>query len=135
LDFLIKPLTEEKVIETLEKFIHLNDVKKNVFYFHVGKSVCQLFLADIRYFACNGKKIEIHTRTGMDEFYGNMQEVMEQIEGKGFWVIHKSYIVNSIYVKVYHYDSVQMTDDTVLPISQKYRKAMKDNLLEICRKG
>lgn len=60
---------------------------------------------------------------------------MQQVEGQGFWVIHKSFIVNSAFVAVYHYDSVQMIDDTVLPISQKYRKVMKECLAEIYRKG
>ena len=34
-----------------------------------------------------------------------MREVWEQVEGKGFWIIHKSYIVNTAFVSVYHYDS------------------------------
>lgn len=64
-----------------------------------------------------------------------MREVWEQVEGKGFWIIHKSYIVNTAFVSVYHYDSVQMTDGTRLPISQKYRKAMKENLTERYKRG
>ena len=63
-----------------------------------------------------------------------MQEVAEQVDGKGFWTIHKSYIVNSSYVSIYKYDAVQMTDGTILPISQKYRKLMKSCLTELYRK-
>ena len=55
-------------------------------------------------------------------------------QGKGFWTIHKSYIVNSSYVSIYKYDAVQMTDGTILPISQKYRKLMKSCLTELYRK-
>lgn len=135
LDFLIKPITEEKIVATLEKFMRLYETKKNTFYFNIGKSICKLYLDEIRYFACNGKKIEIHTGNGMTEFYGNMHEVTEQTIGKGFWVIHKSYVVNAAYVSAYHYDSVQMIDGMVLPISQKYRKAMKNCLTELYRKG
>ena len=66
-------------------------------------SFCKLYLDNIRYFACNGKKVEIHTGNGISEFYGNMREVTGQTVGKGFWVIHKSYVVNAAYVAVYHY--------------------------------
>ena len=135
LDFLIKPITEEKIRITLEKFIRLSETLKTAFYFNIGKSIHKLRLDEIRYFACNGKKIEIYTGTGKTEFYGAMQEVLEQISGKGFWTIHKSYVVNAAYVSVYHHDSVELTDGTVLPISQKYRKAMKSSLAELYRKG
>lgn len=64
-----------------------------------------------------------------------MPELWKQVEGKGFWIIHKSYVVNSVFVSVYRYDSIQMADGTVLPISQKYRKSMKENLTEKYQKG
>ena len=107
---------------------------KNDFFFHIGKSIQRLYLDEIFYFACNGKKIEIHTDAGVTTFYGTMQEVVEQVDGKGFWTIHKSYIVNSSYVSIYKYDAVQMTDGTILPISQKYKKLMKSCLTELYRK-
>lgn len=130
LDFLIKPLTKEKVSAVLEQFIRLSEAGKNEFFYRAGKSVCRLYLDEIHYFACNGRKVEIYTGPGQREFYGTMQKVWEKVEGKGFWIIHKSYIVNTAFVSVYHYDSVQMTDGTCLPVSQKYRKAMKEKLME-----
>lgn len=133
LDFLIKPITEEKLFALLEKFVRLNQTYKNEFYFKVGKSICRLYFDEIRYFACSGKKVEVYTNFGKEEFYGAMQEVLRQVDGNGFWIIHKSYVVNSVFVAVYRYDSVQMTDGTILPISQKYRKAMKENLMKLYR--
>ena len=135
LDFLIKPITEEKITDILQKFIRLSEANKQEFYFKTGKSIRRLYLDEIQYFACNGKKIEVHTTSGKQEFYGTMPELWKQVEGKGFWTIHKSYVVNSVFVSVYHYDSVQMADGTVLPISQKYRKLMKDNLTQKYRNG
>lgn len=135
LDFLIKPLTQEKVAAVLEQFLRLSEAGKQEFYFQVGKSVHRLYLDEIRYFACSGRKVEIYTVSGQEEFYGAMGRVWEQVEGKGFWVIHKSYIVNTAFVSVYHYDSVQMTDGTCLPVSQRYRKAVKENLTGKYQRG
>ena len=135
LDFLIKPITQKCVDETLDKYIRLNHLMKNDFFFRIGKSIQRLYLDEISYFACNGKKIDIYTDTGVTTFYGTMQEVAEQVNGKGFWIIHKSYIVNSSYVSIFQYGAGQMTDGTILPISQKYRKLMKTCLTELYRKG
>lgn len=128
MDFLIKPITKDKIVSTLDKFIHLKEITKQEFYYKSGKSLCRLYMDEIRYFACNGKKIQVYTNTGKAEFYGGMREVWRQVEGKGFITIHKSYIINTAYVSIYHYDSVQMSDGMVLPISQKYRKVLKDKL-------
>lgn len=128
LDFLIKPITKEKITVTLDKFIRLREINKQTFYYKAGKSVHALYLDEIRYFACNGKKIEVYAHSGKDEFYGGMREIWRQVEGKGFLTIHKSYIINTAFVSIYHYDSVQMIDGTVLPISQKYRRIMKEKL-------
>lgn len=135
LDFLIKPITSEKAAAVLDKFIQIHEANKQEFYFKTGKSICKCYLSDICYFACSGKKIEIHSTRETKEFYGSMKEVWRPTEGKGFWMIHKSYVVNAAYVSVYHYDSLQMTDGTILPISQKYRKDMRENLLEKYREG
>lgn len=130
LDFLIKPITREKIASTLDKFIRLRQINKLEFYYKIGKTVYRLYLDEIRYFACNGKKIEVYSDSGKNEFYGGMREVWKQVEGKGFLTIHKSYIINTAFVSIYRYDSVQMSDETVLPISQKYRRIMKEKLVE-----
>lgn len=58
LDFLIKPIAKDKIFETLRKFIHLNEVKKKVFYFNRDKSIYRLSFDEIRYFACNKKRLK-----------------------------------------------------------------------------
>ena len=64
LDFLIKPITQKTVNETIDKYIRLNNLMKNDFFFHIGKSIQRLYLDEIFYFACNGKKIEMIMETG-----------------------------------------------------------------------
>lgn len=49
---------------------------------------------------------------------------MEQLPCQ-FQVIHKSYIINKMYVKKYNYTNVVMTNDDVLTISQNYRSDMR----------
>jgi DNA-binding LytR/AlgR family response regulator len=75
-----------------------------------------------------GREIHIITTTGEHQFYGKLQAVSEQLP-EHFWQIHKSYILNSDYVKTYGYESVVLTDGTVLSISKSYRKEIRHKLL------
>lgn len=135
LDFLIKPIAKARIFTVLETFLKVNADSRNAFQFQIGKSIYRQYLSEIRYFACNGRKIELYTDCGCEVFYGTMQKVWQQVEGKGFLAIHKSYIVNTAFVSVYHYDSVRMTDGTCLPISQKYRKSVKQQLTALFQRG
>lgn len=130
LDFLIKPVARERLWEVLEIFLRLREDGAGEFVFKAGKSLGRLYLDEIRYFACSGKKVEIHALSGRREFYGNMREVWRQTEGKGFLTIHKSYVVNTAFVSVYRHDSVELADGTVLPVSQRHRKTLREHLLE-----
>ncbi len=130
LDFLIKSVARERLWEVLETFLRLREDGAGEFVFKAGKSLGRLCLDEIRYFACSGKKVEIHALSGRREFYGNMREVWRQTEGKGFLTIHKSYVVNTAFVSVYRHDSVELADGTVLPVSQRHRKTLREHLLE-----
>ena len=125
LDFLIKPVIRERLYGTLDTFLRLRENGAGEFLYKAGKSLGRLYLDQILYFACNGKKVEIHASLGGREFYGNMREVWSQVEGKGFLAIHKSYVVNTAYVSVYRYDSVELSDGVVIPVSQRYRKILR----------
>ena len=129
LDFLIKPVTGEKMNQVLATFFRLKENGKNEFVFKAGKSLYRRHLEEIRYFACSGKKVEIHCSPEVQEFYGNMREVWSQVEGRGFLTVHKSYIVNTAFVSAWHYDRVELSGGTVLPISQRYRKAVRESLM------
>lgn len=47
-----------------------------------------------------------------------------------FISVHKSYIINKFYVVRYNYDSVIMTDNTRIPISQKNQKNVRRLLMQ-----
>ena len=119
------------ILETLEKCIKITEINKGIFYFNIAKTIHKLYFDEIKYFECKGKKIEIHSQNDVIEYYSGMKEVEKQVIGKGFLAIHKSYIVNTMFISAYHYESVKITDGTVLPVSQKYRKKMKSYLLEL----
>lgn len=70
----------------------------------------------------------IHTKFYEDLFYGSLIDIELKLKKFNFLYIHRSYLVNSLYVKIYEYDKVILLDDTILPIGSSKRS-------EICKRG
>ena len=134
MNFLIKPFDEndiEKIMKTAAELINTN---KHILVLEARKELLRIPVSEIRYIESSGRYIIVHDSGGEYKLKGKLNDIYERVKGFGFLFIHKSYIVNSSYVSIYKYDAVQMTDGTILSISQKYRKLMKSCLTELYRK-
>lgn len=129
LNFLVKPLTVENIIECLEYAIKLYEDGNNWFEFTYGKFINRVEYKNILYFESKGKKIYIITNSETFEFYGKLSSIAEIVPTNDFLFIHKSYLVNNLYVTKYQYDKVAMANEVVLPISQNLRKDIRNRLL------
>lgn len=130
MDFLLKPLEKESVIEDFAKAVKLLDREQQVFEFKIGHRVMKKYYKDILFFQSDNKMIEVHAEKETLQFYGKMDEVAERIKGADFLRIHKSYLVNAIYIAEYTYEWVKMENGMVLPISKANRIKIRQALLE-----
>lgn len=135
MDFLIKPLSEERICEKVGQYLALTRKQKDFFSFTSDRTLYRVLYQDILYFQCDGKKIRVVQSGGVKEFYGRMRDVETAVEYKGFWTIHKSYVINSIYVIEYRYDSIKMANGDQLPVSQRYRNEVRRKLLSEYAEG
>lgn len=135
LNFLIKPLQEEKIEAAVRKVIDLVDRGNHFFEYKTGRTKNKIPIKDILYFESDGKKVKMVLQDEMHEFYGKLFEIEQQLEDQDFIPIHKSYLVNYYHVIEYQYDYVKMSNKTILPISQQHRKSVRDWLLQRRRKG
>ena len=132
MDFLIKPVKQERVDRIMEEYIRLfGDQKEKYFSYHVGRNRYQILEEEIQYFQCTGRKIQIVTKKGAgDAFYGSMTEVEKLVSVDKFWHIHKSYLVNRNYISSFQPMEVCLTDGTKLPISRNCREEIRQKVLE-----
>lgn len=130
LDFLIKPVCKESVFQVLSEYRRLFDGDNTFFNYHIGKSIYSLAENEIRYFMCEGKKVKMITNEGIKEFYDTMSNVEKRISANKFYTIHKSYIVNVNYIKEFRPNEVIMVNGEKIPISQLYRKGIREKILE-----
>lgn len=133
LDFLVKPLNEEKVKNVVNRYLKIANFWSENFSYKYGHDNYKVKLKDIRYFESNGRKIIIHKVDSEEEFYGSLEEIYNtQLVKYDFLFIHKSFVVNYNFVSDFEYAELTLTDKkTVLPIAQPKRKEIRLRQKEI----
>ncbi|MDO4260670.1 MAG: LytTR family DNA-binding domain-containing protein [Eubacteriales bacterium] len=128
LDFLIKPVLQAQVNEVLALAVTILGKNETRFEYQSGRDYCYLPYGDIMYFISEGRKIRIVTVNGTREFYGKLKELEKELPAE-FLKIHQSYLVHTAFVARYAYEEVELTDGTMLSISKKYRKQVRERLM------
>lgn len=130
LNFLIKPVDPEKVEEQIKKAFEITTKNNAFFEYKIGQTQRKIPIKDIIFFESSGKKIRIILSSASIEFYGKLTEIEEQLNSCDFIPIHKSYLINYLHVIEYQYEQVKMSNNVCLPVSQAYRKSVRDRLLQ-----
>lgn len=129
LNFLVKPVSEEKVESVLMKAVKLLGGGRRFFEYKNGSVNFSVPVGDILYFESEGRKVNIVLMDDVKSFYGKLSQVEEQLGSQDFIMIHKSYLINFSHVIEYTYEYVKMSNKEVLTISQNNRKAVREQLL------
>ncbi|MCL2051021.1 MAG: LytTR family DNA-binding domain-containing protein [Lachnospiraceae bacterium] len=123
--FLVKPLKIKEVKETMKISLRRIDVKKGTFRYKKGHEFHFADCSDIIYLSSTKNKIEIVLNNGQsDIFYGKLSNVPERLPDN-FSLIHKSYLVNRDYIKLYSYDKIKMVNGEDLPVSIPHRNNLR----------
>lgn len=131
INFLIKPITSEKIRAIIEKLLKLNAVDTQIFKFKVRQEFIKLPMSEIIYLSSSGRTVTLVSLDKSYTFYGTLEDIYSEIKNGHFLYIHKSFIVNYRYVRQYEYEQVTLLDGTVLPISQPRRKLIRKMILEM----
>ena len=118
MNFLIKPFDENDI----EKIINTN---KHILILEARKELLRIPVSEIRYIESSGRYIIVHDSGGEYKLKGKLNDIYERVKGFGFLFIHKSYIVNNLYIRKYSYDNVELDDNVILPVSRQRREEIK----------
>ena len=125
--FLPKPVTEAKFLQTLNEALAHLQLTGRLFFFRIGYEKYQLPYQEIVCFESAGRKVILHSKKGEYEFYAKLSELEAQTDKNVFSRIHASYIVNLEHIRSIRQGEVLMEDQSVLPVSKKYRKEIKQS--------
>lgn len=129
IDFLIKPIQYEDVEEIIEESLKLHHRNKQIFAYHAKGIFGKVQYKDIICFSSDNKKINITTPETVIVFNGRLRDILSQLPDN-FIQIHQSYIINLDHMVSCTYDSVTMSGEMVLNISQPYRKEVRRQISE-----
>ncbi len=129
--FLPKPLTEAKIEKAFVKLMHKLNLKAEAFQYKIGHDVHKVAIRDILYFENDKRKVVIYFRNQKDEFYGDLENVEQQLRDYRFARIHKSYLINTLHVRKFTYETVEMPNHAVLPIAQSRRSEIREMQLAL----
>lgn len=130
LQFLVKPVNDESLKRVLESYLRLFCDTNNYFLYQIGKQQHRIHEKYIMYFQSLGRKIQMYTTEGVIEFYDKLSEIEKRVMERNFCRVHKSYLVNGLYVKEFHRDYLLMNDENAISIS----RSMRENVMQWIQK-
>ena len=101
--YLVKPVAQEKLKNVLERAVK-KEMSLSSDYLVVSRErqKRKIFLESVRYFEIRGRQIDIHEEKGVFTYYEQMGILEKELEGKGFFRCHKSYLLNLNHVDSYN---------------------------------
>ena len=128
LEFLVKPIDEKKLCETLLLALRMLGKREGRLDYSYKGDHYYFDYSKIIYLSSRGREIQLFTIDGEYRFYDKLSSVMERLPSY-FWRIHKSFLINTDHVQRFRYDSVELTNGSNLPISKAFRKEVRRKLL------
>lgn len=83
-------------------------------------------IRDISYFSVNRRIITVHYGNEHFEFYSSMDKVEATMLEYGFLRVQRSYLVNTDYVRDFTAEAITMMDGTVITLSRKNSKQIRE---------
>jgi len=132
LHYIIKKETPSHKIETifLRAIKKALDKKQKNILFTAGGEYRNIAINSIRYFDIYKKIVTVHYNDDQTfEFYcPSLEKVEKQLEGLGFFRIHRGYLVSLSKITHCSYDTVLLDNEEKLPIGRKYYPLLKEAL-------
>lgn len=124
-DYILKPITKTKIIESIKRLFFYIDNSNSYFYIKMGGTIERFNENSILYFTSSGRKVSLFTNDNNVDFYAKMDEVFDQLDKSLFFRIHQSYIVNIRHIIKISKNQVFMDNEEIIPISKKYCNILK----------
>lgn len=126
--FLSKPVNAEELEETMNAYMKMKKQDMETFTLTIRKAQYNLRLNDIIYFCSERRHVTAVCEDQRYSFYGKLGEIQRELGERTnrFLRIHQSYLVNTKYVKEYHYSKVVLHNGEALYVSRDNRKSIRE---------
>lgn len=124
-DFLIKPVEDRIIEETLLKAVNLSN-KRNIMYeYQDNHNQACVSMGRILYFEVRNRQINIHTKDSIITHYGRMSDVVKKVNSNKFILINRSVLVNYDAISEYRIDKIRLLNSEEIQISRGRQKEVQ----------
>ena len=132
LDYLVKPISQERFLKAISKYLHYQEVTKPMYgepasfddayiYLKVEKEQVKVFLNEILYIEGLKDYIKVFTTKVKYIVYGRLGYMEAKLPESKFVRVHKSFIVAIDKVSVYGQESLKIQQQEI-PIGRIYKQ-------------
>ncbi|MEY8336589.1 LytTR family DNA-binding domain-containing protein [Lachnospiraceae bacterium 62-35] len=134
-DYICKPVDEGRLERALKRTLkRLKEEKDKCLFIHTPNWCRTIKLKDISYCEVINRKIYLHTKTGVIEYYGKMKELEQQISPH-FIKCHRSYLINPDYLQEYAGGEIILETGERIPVSRLQRQSFMETMLQYMKGG
>ena len=127
--YLLKPVTYEKIKETLDECSHDFAAESKNIVMKTASGYQKIYFHDIEYAEAQNKRIGFFLRTGKTveaaESFHSLEDRLT--ENDGFFKCHRSYLVNMLNVDHFSMTEIITKSGRSIPIARGYGKAFKES--------
>ncbi|KRK48463.1 response regulator [Secundilactobacillus kimchicus JCM 15530] len=130
-DYILKPVTEEKMFPVIKKVIKYLDLDDDHFSFTYKRIAYNLKFTDIICFEKQKRIVIIHTAQTDFQAIMSTPELLQKLNDN-FVQVHTSYIVNIKFIKEVGTNYIILTEDSgsiEIPISRKFKSQARDAII------
>lgn len=139
IDFIVKPVTLERLLKAANKAIEYIELKKhapvsqsatlaekdNYFYIRESNDLIRIMYDDVGYIESMGNFSRIYTTKDARHItLVNLKNLEAQLPAASFTRIHKQYIINHHLITAISSDEIRIADKFTLPLSPAYRQEL-----------
>lgn len=128
LNYLIKPVSEDRLFTVLDDFIKTTQKPDEIFMAQTSLGFCKIHIPNVAYLEAQNKQVLVCLSNGTNlqirELFSRCDEVFT--EDKGFFRCHRSYIVNMRHIEQFTKDTITTDNQVQLPISRNSYVTFKE---------
>lgn len=129
LDYLCKPMEEKRLAQTLSRVHRRLKTRMDKRLFIRTAGWCRsVRFGDIYYCEIINRKLYLHTKSGVIEYYGRIREAQEQLSPP-FVKCHRSYLVNPEYLTGCAGGRLTLENGEQLPVSRRQQQELLEAML------
>lgn len=128
-DYLGKPVDKERLERTLKRVLRrFHEARERKFCIRTANWCRSIPFGEIYYCEVMNRKIFVHTKTEVVDYYGRIKEAEKQAFPH-LIRCHRSYLVNPDWLREYACGEILMENGERIPVSKNYHQAFMERML------